>query len=53
MYTLVIRSDPNTNSQNSSSYGSGAQFCTAAKEEKGRAYLMWWVLVAGKGQLEV
>jgi hypothetical protein len=53
MYTLMIRSDPNTNSQNSSSYGSGAQFCTAAKEEKGWAYLMWWVLVAGKGQLEV
>ena len=50
---FVITSDPNTNSQNSSSWGSGAQFCTAAKEEKGRAYLMWWVHVAWKGQLEV
>jgi hypothetical protein len=42
--TLVIRSDPNTEQLK---LGSGAQFCT----EEGRAYLLWRVLVSGKGSV--
>jgi hypothetical protein len=38
----VIRSYPNTEQLK---LGSGAQFCT----EEGRAYLLWRVLVSGKG----
>ena len=64
MYTLVIRRDPETDSQMAAQVrGSGARLCncTAGREGKGRegrgregatghtAYLVWWVPVAGKG----
>jgi hypothetical protein len=61
MYTLVISSNPNTNSQvpqvkvrvlsfaqqeEKRRFG-GAQFRTEGRKEKGRAYLVRRVLVAG------
>ena len=37
---------------NSSSQGSGAQFGTTGREEKERAYLVWWVPITGNGPEE-